>query len=369
MVHVMHHEPMLIDLYGCAAEPTRWPRLLDRLCHETGACSAVVQSFAFGGERTRFGWQLMDSQTLRREAVPQLHLANQDNPRLDPGRSLRGLHRVVGDGELFDRDDPAREILQRRLARIGMGHFLGTLQPLAGERYLGLALHRPIGDARDFNSEEIARLERLAPHLRQACELASELHGVRASLTLLHDHLDRLRCGLMVCDREAQVQWTNRRARELSTSAGEMQVHAGRLRARRSGDTAMLHGLIAEANDEPCFVALGDGARTVHLALRAEGESVLVAITRSGDTTGVPVDAWCTLLHVSPAEAALVSTLAEGGTVELHARQRGVSLGTVRGQLKQVLAKTGTSRQAELVRLAMSSAAVHLLGSVPNLHG
>ena len=46
-------------------------------------------------------------------------------------------------------------------------------------------------------------------------------------------------------------------------------------------------------------------------------------------------------------------------------RRRGISSGTVRCQLKQVLAKTGTHRQAELVRLALSSAAAHVLDSVP----
>ncbi|HUG21052.1 hypothetical protein [Piscinibacter sp.] len=53
----------------------------------------------------------------------------------------------------------------------------------------------------------------------------------------------------------------------------------------------------------------------------------------------------------------------------LHARMigRGRRL-SVRWRTYAALAKTGTNRQAELVRLALSSAAAHLLASVPDLH-
>lgn len=365
----MQGDTMLMDLYRCATEPTHWPQVLDRLCEQTGACSAVVQSFAFDGDGVRLGWQAMDSRTLRGQAHADTRLATQDNPRLDRRRGLRVLNRVVRDDELFDRDDPARAALQRRLAHIGMGRFLGALQPLDGGRYLGIALHRALADTSDFDAAQATRLERLAPHVRQACELTEELHGARTGLALLRSHLDGLRCGLVVCDHDAQVQWLNRRARELVDGGGELQLHAQTLRARRPAATAALHVLLAQARAEPHFLALGDGAQALHLAVRADTGSVLVAITRGGDATAVPVDAWCTLLQVTPAEAALVATLAEGGTLEQHAQRRGVSLGTVRGQLKQVLAKTGTNRQAELVRLALSSAAAHLLASVPGLRG
>lgn len=365
----MHTDTLLIDLYGCAAEPTRWTALLDRLCDDTGACSAVVQSFAFDGDGVRLGWQAMDSRTLRGQIRLEDRLAAHDNPRLDRHRGLRGLNRVVRDDELFDHDDPARDTLQRRLAHIGMGRFLGTLQPLNRGRYLGIALHRPVDDTRDFGAAEVARLERLAPHVRQACELGRELHGARAELTLLRDHLDRLRCGLLVCSRNGELHWMNRRARLLLASDTELRLHGTNLNARRHAQTAALHALMHAAGDAPAFLALGDGAAALHLALRADGDSVLVVLTRAGDVAAVPLHAWRTLLDLTPAEAALVATLAEGGTLDGHAQRRGVSLGTVRGQMKQVLAKTGTDRQADLVRLALSSAAAHLLASVPDLRG
>jgi len=76
----------------------------------------------------------------------------------------------------------------------------------------------------------------------------------------------------------------------------------------------------------------------------------------------VPPDIWAKLLGLTLAEARLVAALAQGETVELHATQRGIALGTARNQLKMALAKTGTSRQADLVRVALSSAAAQVLG-------
>lgn len=63
------------------------------------------------------------------------------------------------------------------------------------------------------------------------------------------------------------------------------------------------------------------------------------------------------LFGLSPAESGLAAALAGGESVNDYAEARGVSLNTVRTQLKQALAKTGARRQAELVRLVLSGAA------------
>ena len=363
----MHrHDPLLLDLYACTAQPAHWPQVLDRLCDETGAASAVLQAFSFEREVGRLLWQATDRRTARRPAPP---MATTANPRMARHRSLRGLDRVVTDDELFDRDDPERDALQRQLASIGIGRFMGTLQRLEGDTYLAVALHREAGDGRDFGCGQGQRLEVLAPHLRQAVQLAGQLQQAEGRRQRLEGHLDGLRCGLLLCDAQAQVHWMNHSARALTDGTRELMVHGGLLRARQPAATRALHQEIARAGPAPRFVAVGDGPQALHVALRAQAgvgceAGALLALTRTADAAQVPLDAWCSLLGVSRAEAALVATLVAGGTVEQHAAQRGVSVGTVRGQLKQVLAKTGTHRQAELVRLALGSAATHLLDSV-----
>lgn len=63
------------------------------------------------------------------------------------------------------------------------------------------------------------------------------------------------------------------------------------------------------------------------------------------------------LFKLSPAESRLAGLLAEGVSTEEAALQLGVSKHTVRSQLQSIFAKTGTSRQGELVRMLLSSAA------------
>jgi len=57
---------------------------------------------------------------------------------------------------------------------------------------------------------------------------------------------------------------------------------------------------------------------------------------------------------LSPVEAKLATALLRGQTPSDYAKTRGISNNTVKSQLKQVLAKTGTHRQSELIQLLMT---------------
>ena len=68
------------------------------------------------------------------------------------------------------------------------------------------------------------------------------------------------------------------------------------------------------------------------------------------------------LFGLTAAEAAVAVALAQGRAAEDLAGRLGVSLNTVRTHIKNVLAKTGTSRQAQLVALILGSVATLTLG-------
>ena len=61
------------------------------------------------------------------------------------------------------------------------------------------------------------------------------------------------------------------------------------------------------------------------------------------------------LFDLTPAEARVARAIAGGQTIDEAAAALGVSRETIRTQLRAVLAKTGTTRQAELVRLLHGS--------------
>ena len=72
-----------------------------------------------------------------------------------------------------------------------------------------------------------------------------------------------------------------------------------------------------------------------------------------------PVELVQSLFDLTPAEARVARSLSAGETVEKIASVGGVSLNTVRSQLRCVLEKTGCHRQAEVVALLSGIAVPH----------
>ena len=60
------------------------------------------------------------------------------------------------------------------------------------------------------------------------------------------------------------------------------------------------------------------------------------------------------LYELSPTEARLAILLMKGMSREQAAAELGRALNTVRAHLRQIFAKTGTSRQGELIALLLS---------------
>lgn len=370
----MSPDALLLDLYASTAEPARWAATLDRLCAETGAYSAVVQTFSFDGTQARIHWAAQDSRTGRRQLPQGTGIADEANPRLDPRRALRGLNRVAGDDELFDPGDDAKPRLQQQLATLGLGRFVGTLQEISRGHYLGLALHRAVDDRRPFTPAQVERVASLAPHIGQAFVLSDKLHARRVLDERLRHHFDQLRCALIVCDAQGHTQWFNRSAEGLLCEPGVLVLGPSGLRGRTPADSgALLQHIAAAAADRDArvhYLCVGQGPTELHVAAQAvdlaaaQGTgtaTVMLVITPARAIGDIPAAALTRLFGLTPAEARLVGAMVTGSTVEEYAQHRGISVGTARGQLKQVQSKTGARRQSELVRLVLSSAAAQLL--------
>ena len=370
-VPVLTADALLLKLYDCCTDPRRWPEVMDLLCTELGAHSAVIQGLSLEGPRAATFWVAHDSHT--NLAPYQASISDAGNPRLD-GKRLRGaVGRLVEDRDLFD--DSERQIqkrLQQQLSAIGYGRFLGGLMPIGGCNYMALALHREVGDRRNFSDRQMDRILTLLPHFAQALRLSQSIACSRSAEALLRGHLERWECGLIVCDAEGQLLWRNQRAHDALNCGGGLRLRNGQLYAS-SGDAQQrlataLRRQVGRCS--PSFVALEAGERRWQLALQelepasAASADTLLLIAFTGDQpVGViPAESLVTLFELTDAESRLTSALVAGVTLEEYAVRRGVELSTVRYQLKQVLAKTGTRRQVDLVRQVLCSAAAHVVG-------
>ena len=81
------------------------------------------------------------------------------------------------------------------------------------------------------------------------------------------------------------------------------------------------------------------------------GSYVLLVLTPVAAPSAPPIELMRSLFDLTPSEARVARGLAAGDTLEEIATNGGVAMSTVRSQLRQVLEKTGCTRQAEVVSL------------------
>ena len=174
--------------------------------------------------------------------------------------------------------------------------------------------------------------------------------------------VDQLEQGIVVADEGAGVHFLNRAARDL-VARGAVRIQGGCLRASEPRDTATLHQAIGAS------AAGGARASVARLIGRQAQRLLMIAAPMPLDALDArqrlvvvllidPVDARLpdpALLRrqfdLTPAEAALAGEILRGDGLSACAARLGIKPSTARTHLRRVFEKTGTHRQAELVRL------------------
>ncbi len=240
----------------------------------------------------------------------------------------------------------------------------------------GIAIYRREG-CRPLGEGDRALGNLLVPHLARAFALYSRFGGVSHERSALAEVMDRLPLGVVLIDSRFQPVVMNRMAEQIAALDDGFALTPRGPHARDPRENRVLYSYLEEA----VAVGRGLGSSTNHVTSisRPSGKRsypVVVApllgpLTGSTDREAVAVvfiadpernnitavEFLQTLYALTPAEAELVALLASGRSLEQAALERGVTMNTVRSQLKQVFAKTDTRRQGELVRLVLSGLA------------
>jgi DNA-binding CsgD family transcriptional regulator len=225
-----------------------------------------------------------------------------------------------------------------------------------------------------FDDKDSQGLARLLPHVERALELSWEFARERSARQALLDVLDQLPTAIIVVDTEAHPVTLNAAAEGILAMGDGMLVNRQRLEALWHAERARLAQLIAST----CAAAEGDTAAAGgHLMVtRPSGlRPFLVMVSplprayrnragQQGRLAAVVIKDPQAQLHASAAGRREIAKLYELTRAEerlLHlildglglfeaAEQLGVSRNTARTHMKRIYAKTGTHRQAELVR-------------------
>lgn len=289
---------------------------------------------------------------------------------LPPDRVV-ALEDVLPDEELVD-----SEYYQHYLQPAGLFRILGadTVEP--GGMLARLRFSRQRKEP-SFTATERGLLDRLVPHLRLAIQLYATLGRTTSERDLFAGAVERLSVASVVLDEQGHILSTNAVAKALLeegdgiSQRGQHLVIEGRdnnrelqnalatiVRAQHRGETSVVRALrVPRAAGRS---QLGLVLRPVPASEWGEGQSspcVAVFIsdpelreTASQATLGQ-------LFDLTPAESNLAILLSRGLSLAEVSEAQNISQHTARAQLKSIFAKTGVSRQAELVRLVLKSVA------------
>jgi len=216
-------------------------------------------------------------------------------------------------------------------------------------------------DEGHFSSEERALAAAFLPHLRSAYLLQQRLGDLGQRLQAFRQALDLVSDGVVLMGAAGQLVHRNRAAEAMEAS-GLYRLTADRhLRFCNASDTRRLGYLAERPPPAPVTFRVFAGAFQPPVIVRAcavgaiaaaqwdePSTSLVVFLTRTAPAAASDV-AWP--WPFTHAERRLAQILAQGATLHRAAEALSVSHNTVRTQLRALLAKTGTNRQADLVRL------------------
>lgn len=349
-------DPDLVgQIYEAGAIPEFWPIVLARLATLIDAHAGAL--LAFGADM-----QPRSVTTMSYETAFADFLANGagiENVR--PRRAL-ALH-VAGfatDLEVCTPEELAADpIYERFLRPYGFGWTSGTVIPVPNRDLLVFDIARN-ATAEPFRRQEMQRLDLYRPHLARAALLAHRLRlEAAASATAA---LAAVGLPAACLTAEGRVVHANDL---LAGMADRIPIGAfDTLSFKDRGADALLRSALAAAPGEAA-------SRSIPISATAEGPALvahLVPVVRNAadvfartaailvvtpvSLPGEPLtEVLAGLFDLTPAEARIARGIASGSSLDdLTARLR-IGRETARSHLKSVMAKTGTSRQAELALL------------------
>lgn len=347
--------------------------MLDALCSALSVRSAVVQIVQESASTSWEAWTSRDTHSTIHAERHDSCINRPDSPRfqLPPGYVPRP--EISSDQRSFGARPDLIGNLRERMAKAELGVGLWAAFPIGGDRTFSLILHRHPGDMRDLTEEEERDLSRLLPHLQQAVRLSTRIGALQRRADTLEAVSSHVQAGLLLCDADLSVEWCNAAAIDVLARTALVAKVAGRLRCARSQDGDRLRGATSAVASGAVrvgrVVLIDDDGGSLHLRIVPTADAVGVSPS-GGDTaplsvmlslpdsrTDFDVDDIAALFELSPAEARLTSALAGGASITEYAQARGIATGTARVQLNRILSKTGTQRQADLVRVVHGSPA------------
>ncbi|MFC4273439.1 response regulator [Sneathiella chungangensis] len=185
--------------------------------------------------------------------------------------------------------------------------------------------------------------------------------------------LNRLPIGVILVTADSKILFFNGKAKRYLEQGDGLVVGADRIcRATLPGESRALAKLLADTLSPPDDTkSEGDFAISLTrmesdyplnvmvapIGTGVAGKGAVLFVSDPAEPVELSIETICRLYGLTPAEGRLALGLTNGHKLDDLADEWGVSMHTVRSQLRQIFRKTDTSRQSEVVKLILTGPA------------
>jgi DNA-binding CsgD family transcriptional regulator len=361
----------LIELiYSAVDDATRWPLVLERVSEAIrGRETVMFANFTEPTATDICSLARMDPTVLTPyvDYYAQVNVLAKRCDELFADGTARYAHRAVPDAE-FEKTEFYNDYFHPH----GMHYSMGIKIPMAGQAPGYLTCMRPKRDGA-FDDAEGAALETLLPHLQRAMALHLQLSQLKANAAAMGSALDAFGHAVFGLNGNGGVVASNSSAEELVRKGDGLRLREGRLVAEDAQEDSQLQSMVDSATHSTESKIQSNGPRSMRLSRRFSlplslvilpflscpvpdyGQLEALAVVSAPDERhSSRVDLLRNLYRLTPTEARMADLIAQGKEIKDAALMMGTTLETGRFHVKRVLAKTGTRRQAELVKLVLS---------------
>ncbi|MCC7253576.1 helix-turn-helix transcriptional regulator [Hyphomicrobium sp.] len=357
------------EIYDCAIAPAKWPGTLAHIAQLLDGRQAAITLNTLS--RPDFSFQAKWNVPPDYARLMHEHVAT--NPFM-PMAWYQNIGDVTSMFRMVDEAELKRSTwFHKTHVATGQGDAALVLLARSVSQFGVFSVHRE-GHQHPFTDEDLAILSALAPHIRRAVMIADMLDARALERDMLSATLDRIAVGVVLTDGDGCIAHAHEAAARLIEQGHALrrvgdEISAGDPDSARELARAIADAASGTTSDIPrsgILVVLKDPAghdlaawvlpldNGLRRDLGAEYTARAAVFIRDlGDTSPLPAELFVRRFAITPAECRLLVLLVQGMSVTESAETLGISLPTARTHLAHLFEKTGTSRQIDLVRLAM----------------
>jgi DNA-binding CsgD family transcriptional regulator/PAS domain-containing protein len=355
-------------IYECVLEPERWSRALHciSMLGESAASSIVVHD-RHGAAASRVFEHGADQSYLRLyfEKLAAAKASPRDSSYLRHVGDLATMTMICGEREPLHSD-----FYLKWVRPLGFRDMIGVLVLRSGKRLAWFSVARSEIQA-FYGDEEMRLMSLLAPHICRAFLITDALDLRTVSASRLEQTVDSLAAGVFLTEQGGRISYMNASAERLVKSGSVLRATNGRLTAVRTRARTALAKALTQSVDGKApaktgghAVALPDEEGTGLVAnvlplewregrnpLSALPGAAAVIVQDPAEPPPLAGRAFADLYGFTDAELRVLQVIVRGLAPQEIADDLQLSITTVKTHLRNIFAKTNTSRQVDLIRL------------------